>query len=165
MEPWLGARWLVEPFLETGITARVPLLAGSTVMEPRLSAGLRWDAEASPWIRLEPGFELSWYPGMPFVVETGFLWTARVASTGQWDSEWAGTLSLAGALGGVLLVDATCSLGRGPDGTSADANAEVSMILGRLGGGELSLPIRCVVSANDVEGVAVGAGAGLRISW
>jgi len=165
LEPWLEAQWLVEPRIETGLAARVSLLAGPVVFEPQVSAGLRGDAEASPWIRLEPGLELSWYPGIPFVVEAGFLWTARVAPPGAWDSEWAATLSLAGALGGVLLVDATCSLGWGPDGTSVDANAELSMILGTLGGGELSLPIRCVVSASDAEGVTVGVGAGLRISW
>jgi hypothetical protein len=165
LEPWLDAQWLVEPRLDTGIAARMSLLAGSVVLEPQVSAGLRWDAEASPWIRLEPGLELSWYPGIPFLVEAGFLWTARVASPSSWDSEWAGTLSLAGALGGVMLVDATCSLGRGSDGISVDANAEVSMILGTLGGGELSLPVRCVVSASDAEGVIIGAGAGLRFSW
>jgi len=165
LEPWLDAQWLVEPRIGTGIAARMPLLAGPVVLEPQMSAGLRWDAEASPWIRLEPGLELSWYPGIPFVVDAGFLWTARIASAGSWESEWAGTLSLAGALGGVLLVDATGSLGRGPDGTSADANVEVSLILGTLGGGELSFPIRCVVSASDAEGIAVGVGAGLRFSW
>ena len=165
LEPWLEAQWLVEPRIETGVAACVSLLAGPVVFEPKVSAGLRWDAEASPWILLEPGLELSWYPGIPFVVEAGFSWTARVAPPGAWDSEVSGTLSLAGALGGVLLVDATCSLGRGPDGTFVDANAELSMILGTLGGGELSLPIRCVVSASDAEGVTVGVGAGLRVSW
>lgn len=165
LEPRLEAQWLVEPRIETGIAAGVSLLAGPVVLEPRVSAGLRWDAEASPWIRLEPGLELSWYPGIPFVVGAGFRWTARVAPSGAWDSEWAGTLSLAGALGGVLLVDATCSLGWGTGGTSVGANAEISMILGTLGGGELSLPIRCIVSASDADGVTVGAGAGLRFTW
>lgn len=165
LESWLDAQWLVEPGIGTGIAARMPLLAGPVVLEPQLSAGLRWDAEASPWIRLEPGLELSWYPGIPLVVDAGFRWTARVAPPGSWESEWAGTLSLAGTLGGVLLFDGTCSLGRGPDGASMRANAEVSLILGTWGGREFSLPVRCIVSSSDAEGVVVGAGAGLRFSW
>mgnify|MGYP001118400977 CR=1 FL=1 len=165
IEPWVTIQGLVEPYLDTGLAVRVPVLAGSVVMEPAVSAGLRWDADADPWIRLEPGIAASWYPGIPFTLEAGFRWSGRIAAAGGWESEWAGTLSFSGALGGALLFSGTGSLGRGPDGITVDARAEISLVLGATASGELSLPIRFIVSRSDAEGVSVGAGAGLRFSW
>ena len=141
------------------------MLAGSAVLEPALSAGLRWDADAALAIRLEPGLAVSWYPGIPVTFEAGFRWTARIAASGGWNSEWAGTLSLSGALGGTLLFTAAGSLGRGPDGTSGDARTEIVIVLGACTGGELSLPIRFAITGSDAGGIAVGAGAGFRLTW
>jgi hypothetical protein len=164
-DPWLTIQGAAAPYLETGLAARVSLLAGSAVLEPGVSASLRWDADARPWIRLEPALALSWYPGIPFVFEAGFHWAARIAADGPWDAEWAGTLSLAGSLGSILLLDGACTLGREPDGTILDARAEVALILVASERGELSFPIRITVSGDEADGVSVGAGAGLRFSW
>jgi hypothetical protein len=165
IEPWVTIQGLVEPYLETGLTVQVSVLAGSLVLEPAVSAGLRWDSDSDPWIQLEPGLALAWYPGIPLTLEAGFRWAGRIAAAGGWESEWAGTLSLSGALGGVLLFTGAGSLGRGPDGTSGDASAELAIVLGAPAGVEISLPIRFVFSGSDVEGFTVGAGAGLRFSW
>ena len=108
---------------------------------------------------------MSWYPGIPVTFEAGFRWTARIAASGGWNSEWAGTLSLSGALGGTLLFTAAGSLGRGPDGTSGDARTEIAIVLGACSRGELSLPIRFAITGSDAGGIAVGAGAGFRLTW
>lgn len=165
LQAWVAVQGLADACFEAGLGVGIPVLAGSAVFEPALSAGLRWDEEAAPGIRLEPGLTVSWYPAIPVTIEAGFRWTARIAASGGWDSEWAGTLSLSGALGGALLFTATGSLGRGPDGTSGDARAEIAIELGACTGGELSLPIRIAITGSDAEGVAVGAGVGFRFTW
>ena len=165
LEPWIAVQGLVEPFFETGLAVNVPLLAGSWVLEPGVSAGPRWDAGTGLLVRLAPGLAVTWYPGIPLTIDAEFRWTASLAAAGGWDSEWAGTLSLSGTLGGILLFTGTGSLGRGPDGTTVDARAELAIILGSPAAGEVSIPIRFGFSGSDAEGFAVGAAAGLRFSW
>ena len=99
LEPWIAVQWLVEPFFETGLAVQVPLLAGSWVLEPGVSAGPRWDADTGLLVRLTPGLAVTWYPGIPLTVDAKFGWTASLGMAGGWDSEWAGTLSLSGTLG------------------------------------------------------------------
>ena len=165
LEPWIAVQGLVEPFVETGLAVSVPLLAGAWVLEPGVSAGPRWDAERGLRVRLAPGLEVTWYPGIPLVIEAEFRWTASLAAAGSWESEWAGTLSLSGTIGGNLLLTVDGSIGSGPDGTTADARTELAIILGSPGGGEVSIPIRFGLSGSDAEGFTVDAAAGLRFSW
>jgi hypothetical protein len=165
LEPWIAVQGMVEPFFETGLAVKVPLLAGSWVLEPGVSAGPRWNADTGLLVRLAPGLAVTWYPGIPLTIDAEFRWTASLAAAGGWDSEWAGTLSLSGTLGGILLFTGTGSLGRGPDGTAADARAELAIILGSPAGGEVSIPIRFGFTGSDAEGFTVGAAVGLRFAW
>ena len=92
-----------------GVLGDLPALAGSAVLEPGLSAGMRWNTGAQ--VRLEPGLSVSWYPGIPLTLETGFRWTAGMTPDAGWTSEWMVTVAAAGALGGVLLFTGAGSCG------------------------------------------------------
>ena len=162
-EPSLAVQGLLDAYTDLGLAVRVTILAGSAVLEPALVAGLRWDAGTE--VRLEPGLSVSWYPGIPLTLETGFRWTARVASDGGWTSAWTATMAAAGALGGVVLFTGTGSIGSSTDGIAGDAAAELAVVLGKVGGAEVSIPIRCSVTGSEADGITAGLGGGLRLSW
>ena len=163
LEPTFSVQGLVDPFVDLDLAVRVTVLAGSAVLEPGLSAGVRWDTGTQ--VRLEPGLSVSWYPGIPLTFETGFRWTAGVAPDVGWTSEWTVTLAAAGSLGGFLLFTGAGSCGHGPAGWYADAAAELAVVLGELGRVEISLPIQCSLTGSDADGITAGLGGGLRLSW
>lgn len=163
LEPTFAVQGLVDPFVDLDVAVRVTVLAGSAVLEPGLSAGVRYDAGTQ--VRLEPGLSVSWYPGIPLTLETGLRWIAGVATEIGWTSEWTVTFSAAGALGGVLLFTGAGSCGHGPSGWYADAAAEIAVVLGEVGRVQMSLPIVCSVTGSDADGLTAGLGGGLRLSW
>jgi hypothetical protein len=165
LEPWVGIQAFVDPFLEAGLSVRATLLAGSWVLEPVLAAGPRWDADAGLLARLEPGLDVAWYPGVPLSIEAGLRWEASLAATGAVDAEWVGKLSVSGALGGVVLFESDGTLRWGAGGVSGEARTELSILLATVAGSEFSIPFRLLVSGSDAGGLAVGVGAGLRLSW
>jgi hypothetical protein len=163
LEPTLSLQGLVDPFIDLDVAVRVTVLAGSAVLEPGLSAGVRWDTGTR--VRMEPGLSVSWYPGIPLTIETGFRWTAGVVPDVGWTSEWTVTAAVAGALGGVLLFTGAGSGGHGTAGWYADAAAEIAFVVGEVGRAELSLPFRCSVTGSDADGITAGLGGGARLSW
>lgn len=165
LEPSVELQWLVAPHLGAGMAVRVPVLVGSVVLEPAVSAGAQLAQDASVTLELEPALGISWYPGIPLTVTAGGKWTGTVEPAGALDAAWTGTASLAGALGDAVFLTASVSLYGEAEGIALDAWAEMELVLGEPAGGELVLPLRLDVSLDPADGVTTGAGMGLRYSW
>ena len=165
IEPWATIQGIGDPYIEAGLAVRVPVLAGSAVVEPGIAASARRGSDGAWVLELAPGIDLSWYPAVPLATEISGRWTGTMDAGGSWTSAWGCTLSLSGVLGECLTFVATGSAMVEPSAITGDASSEITINLGDVAGGQLSLPLRLAVSFGGTDGFTAGAGAGLRFSW
>lgn len=151
---------------ELGARLGISATAGSFVLKPGADAAWSQWADGSRSIEIRPGLGLSWYPGFPlsFQAEAGYRRTWLVS--GATTDEFPAAFSLFGAAGNRLLykagVDALWDINSGAF-AEARARGEVSFRVGRIGRGELRLPLGLAWDMDATKGFSVGMGLSMRL--